>query len=59
MYYKFEFKLHVLVLLFCITHEEKEPEDEQRYYVSSVYIKNYSANSLDTLYEISSNYAQQ
>ena len=41
-------------------HEEKEPKDEQGYYVTSVYIKNNSANPLDISYkEISSNYAQQ
>ena len=30
--------------------EEKEPEDEQGYYVSSVHIKKYSAILLDTLH---------
>ena len=50
----------MLVLLFCLTCEEKEPKDKQGYYVSSVHIKNYSANPLDISYkEISSNYAQQ
>ena len=39
---------------------KSESEDEQEYYVSSVHIKNYSANPLDIAYkEISSNYAQQ
>ena len=50
----------MLFLIFCLTHEEKEPEDEQGYYVSSVHIKNNSANPLDISYkEIGSNYAQQ
>ena len=54
------FKLHVLVLLFHLTCKEKECKDKQRYYVSSVHIKNHSANPLDILYkEIISKYAQQ
>ena len=36
-----------LVLLFWLTPKEKEPEDEQGYYVSSVHIKKYSATPLD------------
>ena len=40
--------------------QRKGTEDKQRYYVSSVHIKNYSANPLDISYkEISSKYAQQ
>ena len=38
----------VLVLLFQLTPKEKETKDEQGYYVSSVHIKNNSANPLDT-----------
>ena len=58
---KFLFELYVgeslsllhhktLFLLFWLTPKEKEPEDEQGYYVSSLHLKNYSANPLDTLH---------
>ena len=58
---KFLFELYVvtswvllhhaaLVLLFCLTWEEKEPKDEQGYYVNSVHIKKYNTIPLDTFY---------
>ena len=35
---------------------KREPDDEQRYYVSSVYTKNYSTEPLDTFHIKKSEY---